>query len=83
MLIVSTRDFRDNQKAYLDMLDQGAEILIQRKNKAYRILPVKEDDTLLSKEDFFAKVDKAIEAARQGKVTKLTPELRKQLFGDQ
>ncbi len=40
------------------------------------------DDTLMSKADFFAKIDKALEEAEQGKVTRLTPELREELFGD-
>ena len=36
----------------------------------------------MSKADFFAKIDKALEEAEHGKVTKLTPELREELFGD-
>ena len=83
MIIVSSREFRDKQKSYLDKVDEGVEILIRRgKNKSYKIVPVQEDDTLMSKEEFFAMVDRALEEAEQGKVTKLTPELRKELFGD-
>ncbi|MEA4905234.1 MAG: prevent-host-death protein [Bacteroidia bacterium 43-41] len=83
MIIVSSREFRDKQKSYLDKVDEGVEILIRRgKNKSYKIVPVQEDDTLMSKEEFFAMIDRALEEAEQGKVTKLTPELRKELFGD-
>lgn len=83
MIIVSSREFRDKQKSYLDKVDEGVEILIRRgKNKSYKIVPVQEDDTLMSKEEFFAMVDRALEEAEQGKVTKLTPELRNELFGD-
>jgi hypothetical protein len=43
-------------------VDEGVEILIQRgKNKSYKILPVRDDDTLMSKEEFFAKIDRAKE----------------------
>jgi hypothetical protein len=67
MLVVSSKEFRDNQKKYLDKIDEGIEILLHRgKNKAYRIIPVTEDDTLMSKEAFFAKIDKSIAEARDG-----------------
>lgn len=83
MIIVSSREFRDKQKSYLDRVDEGAEILIRRgKNKSYKIVPVKEDDTLMSKEEFFAMIDRSLEEVEQGKVIKLTPELREELFGD-
>ena len=68
MLVVSTREFRQNQKSYLNKIDEGLELLLQRgKDKCYRISPVKEDDTLMSKEDFFAKIDRAIEGYKAGK----------------
>lgn len=48
MLIVSSAEFRANQKSYLDKIDEGAEILIQRgKDKAYRVVPVAENDTII------------------------------------
>ena len=70
MLVVSTREFRDNQKSYLDKIDAGIELLIQRgKRKTYKIIPVSDDDTLMSKEAFFAKIDRSIQQAKEGKVT--------------
>ncbi len=72
MLIVSSREFRDKQKSYLDQVDAGAEILIRRgKNRSYKIVPVEEDDTLMSKEEFFAKIDRSLQQAKEGKVTTL------------
>lgn len=72
MLIISSREFRDNQASYFDRIDDGEEILVQRgKTKAYKITPVVADDTLMSKEEFFAKVDRALEEAREGKVTRV------------
>lgn len=69
MLVISSREFRENQKSYLDKVDEGVEILIQRgKNKAYKILPVTHDDTLMNKEEFFAKLDQSIQQAKEGKV---------------
>jgi len=49
MLVISTREFRANQKAYLDKVDEGLSLLIQRgKNKSYRIVPVGDNDKLVS-----------------------------------
>jgi antitoxin (DNA-binding transcriptional repressor) of toxin-antitoxin stability system len=67
MLVVSTREFRQNQSSYLNRIDEGRDILLQRgKNKSYRITPVTEDDTLMSKEEFFAKIDRALESYKAG-----------------
>lgn len=72
MIIISSREFRDKQKNYLDKVDEGVELLIRRgKDRSYRIVPVKEDDTLMSKEEFFAKIDRALEEVEQGKVTRI------------
>ena len=70
MLVVSTREFRDRQRSYLDKVDSGMELLIQRgKSKAYKITAVSDDDTLMSKEDFFAKIDQAVKDIEDGKGT--------------
>lgn len=51
MLVISSREFRANQKAYLDQVDAGQELLIQRgRNKSYKIVPVTESDTLIDNE---------------------------------
>ena len=61
MLIISTKEFRDRQRSYLDQVDSGTEILIQRgKNKSYKIVPVTDDDTLMSKEEYFAKLERGL-----------------------
>lgn len=83
MIIVSSREFRDKQKSYLDKVDEGVEVLIQRgKNKSYRIVPVDKDDTLMSKEEFFAKIDKALEEAEQGNVTRINSKEELSTFFD-
>jgi AMMECR1 domain-containing protein len=82
MLVISTREFRDKQKSYLDKVDSGIQVLILRgKNKSYRLLPVTEDDTLMSKEDFMTQVNKGKEQIRDGQYKVLTPEYKKTLLG--
>ena len=45
MLIISSREFRQNQKEYFEKADQGEQIIVQRgKKKSYALTPVGEDD---------------------------------------
>ena len=82
MLVISTKEFRDRQRIYLDKVDTGAEIFIQRrKNKSYRIVPVTEDDALMSKEDYFAKFEKSLQSIKDGKGKKMTIEQVNELLG--
>lgn len=58
MIIISSREFRNNQAAYLDRVDNGDEILVQRgKNKAYRITPITDIDTVIGKDFILAPDD--------------------------
>lgn len=75
MLVISTREFRDNQKSYLDKIDDGLELLIQRsKNRSYKVVPVSEDDTLISKEKLDKIIEKGLKDIEQGKTKRYTPE---------
>ena len=47
MMIISSREFRDNQKKYFDLVDQNKQIIVQRgKDQAYVIVPLKDVDRL-------------------------------------
>lgn len=46
MITVSSREFRANQKSYLDRVEDGSELLITRKNELFKLVKVSEDDTL-------------------------------------
>lgn len=73
MLIISFREFRENQKSYLDRIDKGAEILIKRsKNKSYKIIPVTDDDMLMSKDEFLNKINLSLQQIEMGNFTTLT-----------
>ncbi len=75
MLIVSTGEFRGKQKSYLDKVDSGTELIIQRsKNRSYKVVPVKEDDTLMTREEFFAMIDASL-ADRGGTVLRTKEEM--------
>ena len=83
MLVINSREFNENPTIYFNKVDKGVEVLVKRgKNKSYKIVPTVEDDTLMSEDEFFAKIDRALKEAEEGKVKRLTPEYRKFLFGD-
>lgn len=51
MLVISTRDFRANQSKFMDMANSGEDIILKsRKNGSFKLVPVSEHDTLISKE---------------------------------
>ena len=82
MLVISTREFRDKQKSYLDKVDNGVEILIRRaKEKAYKIIPVTDDDTLISKEEYFARLERGFQSIKEGKGKEYTLEEIDKLLG--
>lgn len=45
--IITSREFRDNQKMYFDMVDKNEQIIVKRKNRAYKLVPVIDDDMLV------------------------------------
>ena len=45
MLVISSREFRQNQRLYFEKADKGEQIIVQRgKDKAYALTPVSEND---------------------------------------
>jgi len=47
MKIITSREFRNNQKKYFDMVDNNEQVVVKRKNRAYKLVPVTEDDMLV------------------------------------
>jgi prevent-host-death family protein len=71
MLIISSREFRDKQAEYLDKVDSGEQVIVQRgKNKAYRLTPVSSDDMYFSPE-MLDKLNIAIRQIEEGKTTRI------------
>ena len=68
MLVISTREFREKQGLYLGMASRGSDVVLKsRKAGSFKIVPLTEDDTLMSKEAFFAKIDRASQRIKEGK----------------
>ena len=47
MRIVTSREFRDHQKKYFEMVDNNEQVIVKRKNRAYKLVPVNDDDMLV------------------------------------
>lgn len=68
MLVISTREFRDKQGKYLSLAKKGEDVVVKsRENGSFKLVPITEDDTLMSKDDFFAKIDRAKASIKEGK----------------
>lgn len=83
MLVISSREFRDNQKKYFDSVDNGEQVIVQRgKDRSYKLVPVTESDVCMSEEKFYEKIDRSIRQAGEGKVLRVSSgdDLKKLLY---
>ena len=68
MVVISSRDFRSNQSKYLGMAAKGqGVVLTTRSLGSFKIVPVREDDTLMTREELYSKIDKGIQEIKEGK----------------
>ena len=77
MLIISSREFRDNQKKYFDSVDNGEQVIVQRgKDRSYKLVPVTDSDVCMTEED------RSIRQAKEGKVLRVSSDddLKKLLY---
>lgn len=72
MIVISSREFRDNQKKYFDLIDQNEQVIVQRgKNQSYKLIAVQREETLLTEAEFYAKINHALQESEQGKITEI------------
>lgn len=82
MLVISSREFRDNQRKYLDLADANQQVIIQRgKGKAYILTPVSEKDRYFMDPQVMADIQEGIAQYRAGKTTKVDKADFDQLLG--
>lgn len=67
MEVISSRSFRSQMGEYMRRALSSDVVIMSRSLGAFKLVPVSEDDTLMSKEAFFAKVDAAIKRVEEGK----------------
>ena len=71
MEIVSSRDFRSQMGEYLRKALSSEVVIKSRDFGSFKLVPLTED-TLMSKEEFFARIDRAIERVRAGQYTEVS-----------
>lgn len=71
MLIISARELRSNMTKYVDLALAGQSVVLKLPSrKSLRLVPVEEDDTLMSKEEFYAKLEESKLQIERGEVYK-------------
>jgi len=72
MLVISSREFRQNQKIYFERADKGEQIIVQRgKDKAYALTPVSESDIYFNAE-MVERIKESMKQAEEGKVKRIS-----------
>ncbi|MBV6640121.1 MAG: type II toxin-antitoxin system Phd/YefM family antitoxin [Cyclobacteriaceae bacterium] len=82
MLVISSREFRQNQKLYFDKADKGEQIIVQRgKDKSYALTPVGEEDLYFNAE-MVNRIKQSLHQVKSGKTKRIsTPEQINDLLG--
>lgn len=71
MVVVSSREFRANQRKYFDLARTNDVVITSRSHGSYRLVPISEDDTLIDRESLDARIRQGIQDYEAGKVIKM------------
>ena len=71
MIVVSSREFRANQRKYFDLARANDVVITSRAHGSYRLVPVMEDDTLIDKAALEAKIRQGIADYEAGKLCRM------------
>lgn len=66
MEVISSRDFRSQMGEYMRRALSSDVVIKSRSHGSFKLVPVSEDDTLMSKEAFLAKIDRALQSIEEG-----------------
>ena len=82
MLVISSREFRQNQRMYFDKADEGEQIIVQRgKDKSYALTPIREQDMYFN-EEMIKRIKESVKQARNGEYIEISSsEEIKELLG--
>ena len=71
MVVVSSREFRANQRKYFDLARNHDVVITSRSHGSYRLVPVSESDTLIDQATLDAKIRQGIADYESGKVHRM------------
>lgn len=76
MEVVSTREFRANQKKYFGMAIKGEDVILKSRNwGSFRLIPISQNDIVTNKPDLTERICQAIREVklmREGKIKELS-----------
>jgi hypothetical protein len=81
MIVINSREFRENQKKYFDLVDQNERVVIKRKNKSYELTPEIKNDRFFYDPRIQERIAKSLQSLKEGKGIKLTEQEQEDLFG--
>ena len=67
MVFVSSREFRADQRKYLEMAQTKVVVISSRKYGNYKLVPLADDDTIISADELDAKIQRGIAEYEKGK----------------
>ena len=72
ILEITSRQFRDEQRKYFDLADNGTQIVLKRgRKRAYVLTPLDEEDMYFTPA-MLEKIERSLEQAKNGNVTRVT-----------
>ncbi len=75
MYVISSREFRINQKMYLDLVDKNEQVIVQRgKNKAYKLTALTDTDRFIEEPAVNERLAHSKAQAQKGEITSLNKE---------
>ena len=67
MVVVSSREFRANQKKYFDLAQSNLVVIKSRNHGSYKLVPVDDSDFIMNEAELSAKINRGIAEYEQGK----------------
>ena len=67
MVVVSSREFRANQKKYFDLAQSNLVVIKSRNHGSYKLIPVEDSDFIMNETELLAKINRGIAEYEQGK----------------
>ena len=71
MVVVSSREFRANQRKYFDLARVNDVVITSRSHGSYRLVPISEEDSLIDRDTLDAKIRQGIADYEAGKVHRM------------
>ncbi|MCH7397854.1 type II toxin-antitoxin system Phd/YefM family antitoxin [Belliella sp. DSM 107340] len=81
MIVINSREFRENQKKYFDLVDQNERVVIKRKDKSYELTSKIKNDRFFDDPKIKERIEKSLKSLEEGKGVKLSDQELKDLFG--